>query len=70
MSLLVDISREQKLTLCTSLHNLELARAYFPRLIGLRDGRIVFDRKTADLGPEEFESLYALSAAATGGNGT
>ena len=32
------------MTLVMSLHNLELARATFPRLIGLRGGRIHFDQ--------------------------
>jgi phosphonate transport system ATP-binding protein len=30
-------------TLICSLHQVELARAHFPRVIGLRDGRIMFD---------------------------
>ena len=58
---LADINRREGLTLCVSLHNLELARAYFPRLIGMRAGRIVFDRPTAELTEEIFASLYELS---------
>jgi phosphonate transport system ATP-binding protein len=30
-------------TLICSLHQVELARAHFPRIVGLRDGRVVFD---------------------------
>ncbi len=33
----------RKATLVCSLHQVEMARAHFPRLVGLRDGRIVFD---------------------------
>ena len=61
VALLAEISREEGLTLCVSLHNLDLARAFFPRLIGLRDGRIVFDRPTAELSDADFASLYELS---------
>jgi len=59
VSLLVEISRERHLTLCMSLHNLDLAREFFPRLIGLRGARIVFDRKCA-VADREFSALYDL----------
>jgi len=60
IELLTQISREEGITLCMSLHNLELARAYFPRLVGLRAGRIVFDSASADIGEAEFHKLYDL----------
>lgn len=60
VALLRGISSEQGLTLCVSIHNLELAREFFPRIIGLRGGRIVFDRATKDISNEQFDSLYAL----------
>jgi len=61
VALLTAISREEGLTLCMSLHNLDLARDYFPRLVGMRAGRIVFDRPTAELGDGDFDSLYDLA---------
>jgi phosphonate transport system ATP-binding protein len=60
--LLVDICREDGLTFCASMHNVELARALFPRVIGLRHGRIVFDRATEDIDNEEIAALYRLPA--------
>ncbi|MDH3590955.1 MAG: ATP-binding cassette domain-containing protein, partial [Planctomycetota bacterium] len=36
VALLTRISRESDITLCVSLHNLQLAREFFPRLIGMR----------------------------------
>lgn len=60
VSLLTEISREQGLTLCMSLHRLELARAFFPRLVGLRHGRIVFDKRTEKVNEQEFGRLYQL----------
>ncbi len=61
LGLLAAISREEGLTLCVSLHNLALAREFFPRLVGLRNGRLVFDRPTAELDDDDFAALYDLS---------
>jgi len=61
VALLMEISRERRLTLCMSLHNVDLAREFFPRLIGLRAGRIVFDRSSA-LHDREVYDLYDLRA--------
>ncbi len=60
VELLAGISAEEQITLCISLHNLDLAREYFKRLVGLRNGRVMFDRPSAAVGPEEFAALYDL----------
>lgn len=60
VDLLTRISREEGLTLCMSLHNLELAREFLPRLIGLRGGRVVFDSRREDVTDAEFHALYDL----------
>lgn len=62
VELLNDLAEERKLTLVMSLHNLDLARAHFPRLIGLRDGRIQFDQDPATLDEASFEALYDLNS--------
>ena len=62
VDLLTRISREEGLTLCMSIHNLELAREFFPRLVGLRAGRIQFDRPSAEIGDGAFRTLYELDA--------
>lgn len=62
VDLLVRISREDRLTLCVSLHSLELARAYLPRLIGIRDGRVAFDRASSEIHDDEFAALYDLNS--------
>ena len=61
IGLLVELSRERGLTLCVSLHNLELVREFLPRLIGLRDGELAFDRPTSELEDEDFNALYELA---------
>ncbi|MDA8020175.1 MAG: phosphonate ABC transporter ATP-binding protein [Thermoanaerobaculia bacterium] len=60
MELLLRLSRDDGLTLCASLHDLDIARTFLPRLVGLRAGRIVFDRPTAELSDEDFRRLYDL----------
>jgi len=63
VALLTEISRERGITLVMSLHNLALAREFFPRLVGLRGGRVLFDRPTAAVGDAEFDMLYDLARA-------
>ncbi len=57
---LVEIAEERDLTLVISLHDLELAREFFPRLIGVRDGRLVLDGAPGDIAEAEFSDLYRL----------
>lgn len=44
--------------LVCSLHQVEMARAHFPRLVGLRAGRIVFDAPTAEVSDAMIAALY------------
>ncbi|MFN0009092.1 MAG: phosphonate ABC transporter ATP-binding protein [Planctomycetota bacterium] len=67
VALLRDVSLERGLTLLVSLHDLELAREFFPRLVGLRGGRIVFDRETAGIDAGEYRRLYRLEELARDG---
>ncbi|MBI3712906.1 MAG: ATP-binding cassette domain-containing protein [Burkholderiales bacterium] len=43
LQVLQDEARQRNATLVCSLHQVDLARAHFSRIVGLRDGRIVFD---------------------------
>lgn len=61
ISLLTTLSAEEGLTLVVSLHNLEIAREFFPRLIGLRHGEIAFDKSPSDLTDSECGALYDLN---------
>ncbi len=61
VGLLRELSRERGLTLVVSLHNLDLARSFFPRLIGLRGGRVAFDAPPAEVDEAAFEALYELA---------
>jgi phosphonate transport system ATP-binding protein len=57
--LLVDISRNTRKTLLVSLHSVDLAMAYFPRIIGIRQGRVAFDHAPDKISEDMLEDLYA-----------
>ena len=60
VALLRDVCAERGLTLLVSLHDLDLAREFFPRLVGLREGRIVLDRPTSEIDERAYRALYRL----------
>ncbi len=47
------------ITLVASLHAVDLALAHFPRIVGLREGRVLFDLPTAEVNGALLETLYA-----------
>ncbi len=63
VELLVSVARERELALVVSLHDLDLARSHFPRIVGMRAGRVVFDERTRDVDERRFEELYKLETA-------
>ncbi|MBT8211528.1 MAG: phosphonate ABC transporter ATP-binding protein [Acidimicrobiia bacterium] len=52
------INRELGITTLINLHFLDLARAYGKRLIGLRDGKLVYDGDIADVSDDVFRDIY------------
>jgi phosphonate transport system ATP-binding protein len=58
--LLVELASEEGLALVASLHDLDLAREHFDRLVGLREGRVSFDLPAAEVSERAFRSLYHL----------
>ncbi|MFK7909071.1 MAG: phosphonate ABC transporter ATP-binding protein [Akkermansiaceae bacterium] len=61
IKLLTSLSAEEGLTLIVSLHNLELAREFFPRLVGLRQGKVAFDKAPDAISDAECDALYKLT---------
>ncbi|MEO6354033.1 MAG: ATP-binding cassette domain-containing protein [Oxalobacteraceae bacterium] len=51
-------SASRNATLICSLHQVELARSHFPRIVGLRDGRILFDAARAQVSDAMIAALY------------
>lgn len=56
---LCDEAGARGISLIASLHAVELALQHFPRIIGLRDGRILFDKASDAVSPADLEALYA-----------
>lgn len=52
-------ARERNATLVCSLHQVDMAREHFPRIVALRDGRIVFDLPREQVSDEMIGNLYA-----------
>ncbi|MDP6763320.1 MAG: ATP-binding cassette domain-containing protein [Planctomycetota bacterium] len=60
LTLLLAVAREEGLTLILSLHDIDLARELVGRLVGLRAGRVVFDRRREDVTDDDLRHLYQL----------
>lgn len=61
VKLLEELSGERGFTLCISLHHIELAREFFPRLVGMRSGKVVLDGPPDDLKDGDLDTLYKLT---------
>ena len=61
LELLRSIHETEGVTILMNSHNLEFSREFSQRLIGLRDGKIVFDGKTTELTEEITEQIYTNS---------
>ncbi len=64
------INQEDKMTVICSLHFLDLVQRYATRVIGLRDGKIVFEGDSQDirqLSDERFKEIYGEEAERLGG---
>jgi len=58
MAALVGLARERQTTLVATLHQVDMALAHFDRIIGLREGRLVFDLPAHQVSPERLAHLY------------
>lgn len=58
LDVLTGMARDRRATLVCSLHQVEFALQQFPRVIGLRDGTIVFDRSSSRIGSDDIARLY------------
>lgn len=61
MDLLWSIVREQQLTVICTLHQLEIAKQYGDRIIGLRDGKVQLDTAVDRLTDKDLTMLYQSS---------
>ncbi|WP_260958738.1 phosphonate ABC transporter ATP-binding protein [Pseudomonas citri] len=59
LSVLCRHAREHRVTLVASLHAVDLALAHFSRVIGLREGQVLFDLPTEAVDRPLLDALYA-----------
>lgn len=59
LALLNRHAQANGVTLVASLHAVELALAHFPRVIGIREGRVVFDCAAHAVSEQLLDALYA-----------
>jgi len=62
--LLVDEAARRGATLIASLHAVDLALSCFPRIVGIKAGRIVFDLPAGEVGEALLHELYASEGQA------
>lgn len=62
MDALRDLNKVHGITVLCNLHSLDLARNYCSRLIGMKQGRVVFDGTPEALTDDAIVDLYGLEA--------
>jgi phosphonate transport system ATP-binding protein len=68
MDALMRINRHFGLTVLCNLHSLEIARAYCDRLVGMANGRVVFDGAPSELTEAVARELYGMEAREAAGD--
>ncbi|MGB4058901.1 MAG: ATP-binding cassette domain-containing protein, partial [Burkholderiaceae bacterium] len=51
-------ARERGVTLVATLHQVDVALAHFPRVVGMRDGAVAFDLPAPQVTPQRLAKLY------------
>jgi phosphonate transport system ATP-binding protein len=64
MEILATINREDRCTVVVSLHQVEFARRFCPRVVALREGQVVYDGTTAALTNQKLADIYGAEADA------
>jgi phosphonate transport system ATP-binding protein len=60
MDILARINREDRCTVIVSLHQVEVAIRYCPRVVALNQGRVVYDGPSSALTPNLLRELYGV----------
>ena len=60
MDILARINREDRVTVVVSLHQVDVAMKYCPRVVALHQGRVVYDGPSAALTPSLLRELYGV----------
>ncbi|RMG47936.1 MAG: phosphonate ABC transporter ATP-binding protein [Acidobacteria bacterium] len=58
MRLIVELARERGVAAIVNIHDVPLATRFLPRIVGLREGRIVYDGPPEGLTPQVLTRIY------------
>jgi len=58
LALIKEINKRDNITILLNMHSVELSIEFADRIIGLKDGRIVFDGAAKEITPEILEEIY------------
>ena len=58
MQLLTDIARERGISVIVNMHDVELAKRFADRIVGMAGGGIVFDATPSRLTDEVLKQIY------------
>ena len=67
MRLIVDLAAEDRIPALVNIHDVLLARAFARRIIGLREGEIVYDGPVSGLTRAALEAIYGGALLEAGG---
>ena len=59
LSLLKKINKEYGTTILCNLHQVDLAKKYSDKMVGLVDGKVIFNEKSSDIDKNYLEKIYA-----------
>ena len=62
MQLLTDLNRQEGITVITSLHQVQVMRRFFPRVVALKTGEVRFDGTTSELNDTRLNQIYGAAA--------
>ncbi|MCZ3114880.1 hypothetical protein NYZ21_20805, partial [Acinetobacter baumannii] len=62
MALLTQINRTHKVAVVVSLHQVDIAMRYCPRVVALRHGKVVYDGPSQALTQSMLRDLYGTEA--------
>jgi phosphonate transport system ATP-binding protein len=63
MELLVELNQQYGITVVVSLHQVQVVRRYFNRVVALRAGEVIFDGAASELNNTKLDEIYGAAAS-------
>ncbi|MDR3710295.1 MAG: phosphonate ABC transporter ATP-binding protein [Capsulimonadaceae bacterium] len=63
MEIIQDVARQRQAAVLLSMHDIELARTYCTRIVGLRQGRITFDSPASEVSEADVDEVLRRNSA-------